>query len=799
MPTDRFRLAFDAAVPGLSIFAPDGQCLEANRAFCEMLGYSPEELQRQQLVDLIHPEDGCAEFDSLHQTLSRSEGRADISPHWEKRLLHKSGRWVWVNISISIINDEQGQLLYIVGQIQDITNQKQLDDQLRIYATEIARKNLELDMALAHARDATQAKGEFLANMSHEIRTPLNGIIGMGDLLRGTDLDREQQEFTRSIQSCANSLLILINDILDFSKIEARKLTLEKIDFALPEVIHNVADLFASQAAAKDIEFICYLEPAAEEQLQSLCGDPHRLRQVLVNLVSNAIKFTDTGEVVLSAAIKQQADGHVAVHFVVRDSGIGIPAEKLKLIFESFTQADGSTTRQYGGTGLGLTICKQLVELMGGRIHVSSEVGKGSIFEVTLPFQPTSTCGSQEVVSTRLEPLKILVLDDNQTNRAILQEMLYDFGCEVEVLCDSREAVPRLTAATAAGQSFDLLLLDMQMPGLSGLDVAQMVRQAETIVQPKVMLLTSVGFKPDEMSLNQWGIRICLHKPIRQAQLLEAIHLLLNEPEPPPSASATLAIPAPAQVQNASVKILLVEDNPVNQRLAVKVLQKAGHQVQTANNGRIACEMVEQHPFDLILMDVQMPEMDGFETTAKLRARHHQPRLPIIAMTAHAMTGDRERCLAAGMDDYLTKPLNVLELSAAINRWTGQIMPQPHVQEDEQSRLEPVDLPALQKLTDGDGEFMRELVELFLTDVPVRLANLQAAIAAVSAVEIKNEAHGLKGSCGNLAAKGMHKQMADIEKLAASNDLISIPDLMPAAEAEFARVQRFFQKVIEEL
>ncbi len=677
-PTDRFRLAFDAAAHGMSIFAPDGRCLEVNRAFCEMLGYSEAELLRQHVADLIHPEDGYAEFDSLRRSLSQAGGRTDFASHWEKRLLHKSGRWIWVNLSTSIIKDEQGQPLYIVGQIQDITQQKQLDDQLRIYATEIARKNIELDKALASACDAALAKSEFLANMSHEIRTPLNGIVGMSDLLRGTALNREQAEFTGTIQTCANSLLALINDILDFSKIEARKLTLEKIEFALPAVIHDVAALFASQAAEKNIQFVCHLEPTAEEQLRSLRGDPHRLRQVLMNLVSNAIKFTETGEVVLSAGIKREAEGETSVRFIVRDSGIGIPSEKLKLIFESFTQADGSTTRQYGGTGLGLTICKQLVELMGGCINVRSEVGIGSTFEVTIPFHPTSTF-------------------------------------------ESRAAVP-------------------------GCD----------------------------------------------------------EHAAPPSESTVIALPASAQAQRAPVKILLVEDNPVNQRLAVKLLQKAGHQVQTANNGRIACELVEQHSFDLILMDVQMPEMDGFEATAKLRARQPQPRLPIIAMTAHALVGDRERCLAAGMDDYLAKPLKVEELNAAINRWIGQFMPQPHGQEDEESRLEhtrvePVDLPALQKLTDGDDEFLRELVELFLTDVPVRLANLQTASAAASALAIRHEAHGLKGSCGNLAARGMQQQMADIERLAASNELTTIPNLMHAAEAEFARVQRFFQKVIEGL
>lgn len=618
-----------------------------NPALEQMLGYEPEELLGKHWSIFI-PED------QLEQIRRKSRGRRSMTREsYEARLKTRDGRLVPVLIHAHSIFDKK-KFSGVVSVITDISNLKKIEEELRISREE--------------ALSASRAKSEFLANMSHEIRTPMNGIIGMIELTLQTELTEEQLQFLKAAQASAESLLTILNDILDFSKIEARMIELVPVEFNLHNSITEIVSTLALPAHQKGLELLCHVPPSLPE---SVIGDTSRLRQILLNLVSNAIKFTEKGEVVVEVQEESRTAREITLHFQVRDTGIGIPRDKLDSIFQPFVQADASFSRKYGGTGLGLAITSQLVGLMGGRIWAESEVGRGSTFHFTVQLGLARRRRSAAIPVTlnAVHGLRVLVVDDNETNRIILKEMLQSWKMKPQEAASGPQALETIRSAISRKEPFGLFLLDLSMPEMDGFELIRQVKEIEEARNVPIIILTSADRVGDLRLAQELGVQAYLVKPVRPSDLLDAIMAIKGTAEAEPK----LEVPITEQTLpefRRKYNILLAEDNPVNQKVAIHMLQKKGHRVTVAENGRQVLELLLKENFDLVLMDVQMPEMDGFETTRLIRQQESasSKHLPIVAMTAHAMKGDREKCLEVGMDDYVAKPLYPEHLYRAIER-----------------------------------------------------------------------------------------------------------------------------------
>ncbi len=763
----------------LNIFRKDrqGRFTFGNQRFCDTLGLPLEQILSRTDFD-FYPAALADKYQQDDRRVMQTHATfEDVEEHQQP-----DGNNLYVQVLKAPVYDSHNEVVGIQGIFWDVTARK--------------RAEAELHKAKEAAEAANRAKSEFLANMSHEIRTPMNGILGMTELVLDSPLTGEQRDCLETVRRSADALLTIINDILDFSKVEAGKLDLDIHDFGLRETLEDALNTLALRAHQKGLELACHVAPEVPERL---VGDPGRLRQILMNLAGNAIKFTEQGEVVVQVSLDKETDDgpSVSLSFEVSDTGIGIPVEKQEAVFAPFVQADGSMTRKYGGTGLGLTIAARLIRMMGGRIWLESTVGKGSTFHFVVGFGRAPDAGTRPVAAepANLQGLPVLVVDDNATNRRILAETLSHWQLKPTVVPGGQLALRALWQASSNGEPFPLVLLDAHMPGTDGFSLAEQITQHTELAGATIMMLTSGGQPGDVARCRQLGIARYLTKPIKQAELWRAIREALGTREDVectepnlPKPTVTGARPASGQ-SPVALRVLLAEDNPVNQKLVIRFLEKQGHTVVVAGNGKEALACLEKQTFDLVLMDVQMPEMDGLEATRLIRQREQATggHLPIIAMTASAMKGDRERCLEAGMDRYISKPVALTELLVTMaSLWSGT--PEAPAPAAVETDLRAIFDPATAlKRVGHDPLLLRELAELFLQECPKLMTEIGRAVASGEAMRLKRNAHTLKGSADNFAATGVHEAASRLEMMGRNGNLAGVHEAWATLQQEVER------------
>jgi PAS domain S-box-containing protein len=779
-----FEDLFDDAPVAYHELDEHGILLRVNRTELTMLGYTAEEMVGRPVWDFV------VEKAARDAIALKMAGKMSLEP-FERTLRRKDGSTVPVLIQDRLIRDRDGNILGIRSTLLDIRLRKEMEK--------------ELERARDAALESARLKSEFLANMSHEIRTPMNGIIGMVGLLLDTGLSEQQRDFAETVQTSADALLTIINDILDFSKIEAGMLNFENIDFDLRATVEGAVGLLAEKALSKSLELasLVYADvPTA------LLGDPYRVRQVLTNLIGNAVKFTETGEVIVRAMLVTETPAHATIRFSITDTGIGISEEAQSRLFQAFSQADGSTTRKYGGTGLGLAISRQLVRQMNGEIGVESAPGQGSTFWFTARFEKQTEGGKSlpPQPAASLEGVKSLIVDDNSTNRKILHHQLSQWHMPNEEAASGFEALAMLRREASLGRPFRLAILDMHMPGMDGRMLARAIKADPVIAATQLVMMTSLDRHEDAASMHSAGLDAYLTKPVRHAQLFESLSKVIAVDTGQNSLGPGLKQnPASPAIAPNAMRILIAEDNIVNQKVAVSQVHKLGCKADVVCNGKAALDALDAAEYDLVLMDCQMPVLDGYEATGRIRSREGDLRhTHIVAMTAHAIEGDREKCIAAGMDDYLSKPLRFEDLRAIIKKYQpatpapeaaiGAELPVPL------SSAEPVVAPgridALRELeTDDSGGILNELIDTFMESAPQIVAAAERALEQDAAGTVARCAHTLMGSCSNFGAKPLQDLAGQLESLARSPEFhesteakTQAAQLLRAIRAEIDRV-----------